>query len=140
MRNKNSLAAKVTNIDGLPRRGILRKAEVGNVKPDKGGMETNCAMPIDNAEVVDKTSMGVEGMVETANHGSMKCKQHGNRIEVIKDGNGVLHEGVNVPTAFVSHFQQFLGCDEALTTVPSPELFEHRLEINVAENMAYFVL
>ncbi|KAK1434321.1 hypothetical protein QVD17_00060 [Tagetes erecta] len=55
-------------------------------------------------------------------HNSLKCKHHGNRIEVIKDVNGELHEGENVPTAFVSHFQQFLGCDETLTMDPSPEL------------------
>ncbi|KAK1441237.1 hypothetical protein QVD17_07080 [Tagetes erecta] len=219
MMNKNSLAAKVTNIDGLPRKGLLRKAKVGNVIPGK----PNCAMPSATAEVAAEVgaipSMGEERLVATADQGSMKiqnskigdqisyadhlkqtnnnptskavnelrkrldeiqramdidplncqlgeeektclnqyneacldeerflkqkakihwlavgdannsffhnslkCKHHGNRIEVIKDVNGELHEGENVPTAFVSHFQQFLGCDETLTMAPSPEL------------------
>ncbi|KAK1408025.1 hypothetical protein QVD17_39655 [Tagetes erecta] len=68
-------------------------------------------------------------------HNSLKCKNHSNRIERVIDTNGLLHEGGDVPLAFVKHFEQFLGVEDIVTMPISPDLFERRLENGVAVNM-----
>ncbi|KAK1431795.1 hypothetical protein QVD17_08463 [Tagetes erecta] len=72
-------------------------------------------------------------------HNSLKCKNHSNRIERVIDTNGLLHEGGDVPLAFVKHFEQFLGVEDIVTMPISPDLFERRLENGVAVDMCYLV-
>ncbi|KAJ0442264.1 putative RNA-directed DNA polymerase [Helianthus annuus] len=70
-------------------------------------------------------------------HVSLKCKNHRNRIYMIKDNDGVLYEGGEVPNAFVNHFEKFLGIDEAMDVHPSPDLFTHTLDDMSAEFMVW---
>ncbi|KAK1406318.1 hypothetical protein QVD17_41612 [Tagetes erecta] len=55
-------------------------------------------------------------------HNSLKCKNHGNRIEMIKDTNGLLHEGGDVSIAFVKHFEKLLGAADTVSVPISPEM------------------
>ncbi|KAK1441117.1 hypothetical protein QVD17_06955 [Tagetes erecta] len=59
-------------------------------------------------------------------HNSLKCKNHGSRIELVKDTNGLIHEGGDVPLAFVSHFEKFLGSEDSVSLPISPDLSRHR--------------
>ncbi|KAK1427996.1 hypothetical protein QVD17_16799 [Tagetes erecta] len=68
-------------------------------------------------------------------HNSLKCKNHGSRIDLIKDCNGVVHEGGNVPIAFVTHIENFLGCEEVVSSFPTPDLFTCRLNTSDADHM-----
>ncbi|KAK1424626.1 hypothetical protein QVD17_19959 [Tagetes erecta] len=68
-------------------------------------------------------------------HKSLKCKNHGNRIEMVKDSNGLLHEGEDVHLAFVSHFEKFLGSEEGVSMPISPDLFTCRLDDSAAVYM-----
>ncbi|KAK1414781.1 hypothetical protein QVD17_30540 [Tagetes erecta] len=61
-------------------------------------------------------------------HMSLKCKNHRNRIDEIRDTNGVLHEGGNVPIAFVNHYQAFLGVQGMTSADLSLKLFSHQLD------------
>nr|XP_043639258.1 uncharacterized protein LOC122610330 [Erigeron canadensis] len=45
-------------------------------------------------------------------HRSLKYKNHRSRIEVIKDANGVLHEGGDAPLALVDHYKNILGVED----------------------------
>ncbi|KAK1441231.1 hypothetical protein QVD17_07074 [Tagetes erecta] len=47
-------------------------------------------------------------------HNTLKCRNHRARIDVITDSNGILHEGKEVPKAFVDHYVGFLGKEEAV--------------------------
>ncbi|KAK1441078.1 hypothetical protein QVD17_06915 [Tagetes erecta] len=68
-------------------------------------------------------------------HNSLKCKTHCNRVDRVTDANGLLHEGGDVPMAFVNHFEQFLGADYSVSMPVSPDLFVNRLEEDAAVNM-----
>ncbi|KAK1407862.1 hypothetical protein QVD17_39489 [Tagetes erecta] len=66
---------------------------------------------------------------------SLKCRNHRNRIDVIRDSNGVMHEGGNVPIAFVKHYEAFLGVEGVTSADPSPDLFTHQLDNDCAMDM-----
>ncbi|KAK1424456.1 hypothetical protein QVD17_19786 [Tagetes erecta] len=68
-------------------------------------------------------------------HMYLKCKNHRNRINEIRDTNGVLHEGGNVPIAFVNHYQAFLGVQGMTCADMSLELFSHQLDTGSAMDM-----
>ncbi|KAK1406257.1 hypothetical protein QVD17_41548 [Tagetes erecta] len=70
---------------------------------------------------------------------SLKCRNHRNRIDVIRDSNGVMHEGGNVPIAFVNHYEAFLGVEGVTNADPSPDLFTHQLDTDCAMDMVRFV-
>ncbi|KAK1406266.1 hypothetical protein QVD17_41557 [Tagetes erecta] len=72
-------------------------------------------------------------------HMSLKCRNHRNRIDVIRDSNGVMHEGGNVPIAFVNHYEAFLGVAGATSADPSPDLFTHQLDNDCAMDMVRLV-
>ncbi|KAK1408327.1 hypothetical protein QVD17_40001 [Tagetes erecta] len=60
---------------------------------------------------------------------------HRSRIDIIRDANGVLHEGGNVPIVFVKHFEAFLGVEGVTSAVLSPDLFSHQLATSSAMDM-----
>nr|XP_043615879.1 uncharacterized protein LOC122587779 [Erigeron canadensis] len=68
-------------------------------------------------------------------HKNLKCKNHRSKIEVIKDMNGVTHEGGDVQEALVDHYIHFLGMEHTTTLNPSPELVAKRLDQGKASNM-----
>ncbi|KAK1421765.1 hypothetical protein QVD17_24376 [Tagetes erecta] len=68
-------------------------------------------------------------------HNSLKCKTHCNRVDRVTDANGLMHEGGDVPMAFVNHFEQFLGADYSVSMPVSPDLFVNRLDEDAAVNM-----
>ncbi|KAK1414832.1 hypothetical protein QVD17_30591 [Tagetes erecta] len=68
-------------------------------------------------------------------HMSLKCRNHRSRIDIIRDANGVLHEGGNVPIVFVKHFEAFLGVEGVTSAVLSPDLFSHQLATSSAMDM-----
>ncbi|KAK1434373.1 hypothetical protein QVD17_00112 [Tagetes erecta] len=47
---------------------------------------------------------------------------HRSRIDIIRDTNGVLHEGGNVLIVFVKHYEAFLGVEGVTSAVLSPDL------------------
>ncbi|KAM0043987.1 putative RNA-directed DNA polymerase [Helianthus debilis subsp. tardiflorus] len=69
-------------------------------------------------------------------HNSVKCRNHRSRVDIIKDTDGNLYEGAEVPTAFVNHFTNFLGQKGNTTRMPTPDLFPNMLDPSVAEHMA----
>ncbi|KAJ0833348.1 putative RNA-directed DNA polymerase [Helianthus annuus] len=68
-------------------------------------------------------------------HSSLKCKNHFKRIDVISDPNGNIYEGDNVAAAFVSHYEQFLGCAGQISLQPSPDIFTNKLDSDSANHM-----
>jgi len=68
-------------------------------------------------------------------HNSLKCRNHRSRIDLIKDVNGMVHEGGNVPKAFVDHYTTFLGCEEATSIEITPDLFSNHLDPGMAIDM-----
>ncbi|KAK1441018.1 hypothetical protein QVD17_06854 [Tagetes erecta] len=63
------------------------------------------------------------------------CRNHRSRIDIIRDANGVLHEGGNVPIVFVKHFEAFFGVEGVTSAVLSPDLFSHHLASSSAMDM-----
>ncbi|KAK1429723.1 hypothetical protein QVD17_11941 [Tagetes erecta] len=61
-------------------------------------------------------------------HNTLKCRNHRARIDVITDSNGILHEGKEVPNAFVNHYVGFLGREEAVIIPITQELFDARID------------
>ncbi|KAK1414729.1 hypothetical protein QVD17_30480 [Tagetes erecta] len=61
-------------------------------------------------------------------HNTLKCRNHRARIDVITDSNGILHEGKEVPKAFVDHYVGFLGKEEAVIMPITQELFDVRID------------
>ncbi|KAK1407949.1 hypothetical protein QVD17_39577 [Tagetes erecta] len=61
-------------------------------------------------------------------HNTLKCRNHRARIDVITDSNGILHEGKEVPKAFVDHYVGFLGREEAVIIPITQELFDVRID------------
>ncbi|KAK1434326.1 hypothetical protein QVD17_00064 [Tagetes erecta] len=61
-------------------------------------------------------------------HNTLKCRNHRARIDVITDTNGILHEGKEVPKAFVDHYVGFLGKEEAVIMPITQELFDVRID------------
>ncbi|XP_021991446.1 uncharacterized protein LOC110888219 [Helianthus annuus] len=72
-------------------------------------------------------------------HMSLKCRNHISRIDVISDSRGTMFEGVNVPKAFVNHYENFLGCKGGVSLCPAPDLFTKTLSHGVATNMVHQV-
>ncbi|KAK1408027.1 hypothetical protein QVD17_39657 [Tagetes erecta] len=64
-------------------------------------------------------------------HNSLKCRNHRARIDVITDSNGILHEGKEVPKAFVDHYVGFLGREEAVIIPITQELFDVRIDQSI---------
>ncbi|KAK1406236.1 hypothetical protein QVD17_41526 [Tagetes erecta] len=42
-------------------------------------------------------------------HMTLKCRNHNSRVEMVRDRNDLMHEGSDVPKAFVNHYEDFLG-------------------------------
>ncbi|KAK1440853.1 hypothetical protein QVD17_06685 [Tagetes erecta] len=61
-------------------------------------------------------------------HNTFKCRNHRARIDVITDSNGILHDGKEVPKAFVDHYVGFLGREEAVIIPITQELFDVRID------------
>ncbi|KAK1407947.1 hypothetical protein QVD17_39575 [Tagetes erecta] len=222
MMNKNSLASKVTNIDGVPKRGMLRRngtdvlGNVKNVPHAAASVDTarkftpavSATANFDHSSTVEKTSgssyadmtrtsgMGsgslgtninlsqldqiqrlidvdpmnpllidreakllasfrmasldeerflkqkskvywlAEGDANTKYfHNTLKCRNHWARIDVITDRNGILHEGKEVPKAFVDHYVGFLGREEAVIIPITQELFDVRIDQDMSVDM-----
>ncbi|KAK1429845.1 hypothetical protein QVD17_12113 [Tagetes erecta] len=68
-------------------------------------------------------------------HNTLKSKNHWARIDVIMDGEGVVHEGEDVQQLFVTHYVNFLGCEGDVLLDPTPELFSNRLDVIEEGNM-----
>ncbi|KAK1424461.1 hypothetical protein QVD17_19791 [Tagetes erecta] len=68
-------------------------------------------------------------------HSALKCRNHRARIDVITDSNGNLHEGKEVPKAFVDHYVGFLGKEDISIIPITPELFDVRIDQAVAADM-----
>ncbi|KAK1424628.1 hypothetical protein QVD17_19961 [Tagetes erecta] len=68
-------------------------------------------------------------------HNTLKCRNHRARIDVITDRNGILHEGKEVPKAFVDHYVGFLGREEAVTILITHELFDVRIDQAMSVDM-----
>ncbi|KAK1406258.1 hypothetical protein QVD17_41549 [Tagetes erecta] len=74
---------------------------------------------------VDSDSLGTK----------VNFRNHRARIDVITDGNGILHEGKAVPKAFVDHYVGFLG-KEVISIIPiNQELFDVRIDQDMAIDM-----
>ncbi|KAK1431819.1 hypothetical protein QVD17_08513 [Tagetes erecta] len=58
----------------------------------------------------------------------VESKNHRARIDVIMDGEGVVHEGGDVQKLFVNHDVNFLGCEGDVLLEPTPDLFSTRLD------------
>ncbi|KAK1407944.1 hypothetical protein QVD17_39572 [Tagetes erecta] len=152
--DKKSLAARVTNIDGVPRRGILRRNGTDVLK------NVHAATIVDTARLIDQESELLasfrvasldeerflkqkskvhwlaEGDANTKYfHNTLKCRNHRARIDVITDSNGILHEGKEVPKAFVDHYVGFLGKEEAVIIPITQELFDVRIDQAMSVDM-----
>ncbi|KAK1431837.1 hypothetical protein QVD17_08547 [Tagetes erecta] len=68
-------------------------------------------------------------------HNTLKCKNHRAQIDVIIDSNGILHEGKDVPKAFVDHYVGFLGKEEAVIMPITQELFDVRIDQAMSVDM-----
>ncbi|KAK1421760.1 hypothetical protein QVD17_24364 [Tagetes erecta] len=68
-------------------------------------------------------------------HNTLKCQNHRARIDVITDNNGLLHEGMAVPKAFVDHYVGFLGKEEAFIIPLTQELFDVRIDQDSSDAM-----
>ncbi|KAK1440854.1 hypothetical protein QVD17_06686 [Tagetes erecta] len=68
-------------------------------------------------------------------HNTLKCRNHRARIDVIIDSNGILHEGKEVPKAFVDHYVGFLGREEAVIIPITQELFYVRIDQDMSVDM-----
>ncbi|KAK1434369.1 hypothetical protein QVD17_00108 [Tagetes erecta] len=68
-------------------------------------------------------------------HNTLKCRNHRARIDVITDSNGILHEGKEVPKAFVDHYVGFLGKEEAVIIPITQELFDVRIDRAMSVDM-----
>nr|XP_043611669.1 uncharacterized protein LOC122583315 [Erigeron canadensis] len=72
-------------------------------------------------------------------HRSQKCKNHRSRIEVIKDMNGVLHEGGDAPLALV-HYKNFLGMEDTNSLAFPYDIFQRTLSQSRANSMVRSIL
>ncbi|KAK1440849.1 hypothetical protein QVD17_06681 [Tagetes erecta] len=68
-------------------------------------------------------------------HNTLKCRNHRARIDVITDSNGILHDGKEVPKAFVDHYVGFLGREEAVIIPITQELFDVRIDQAMSVDM-----
>ncbi|KAK1414728.1 hypothetical protein QVD17_30479 [Tagetes erecta] len=51
------------------------------------------------------------------------------------DGGGCIYEGENVQKAFVTHYENFLGVKGDISLTPTPDLFQKRLDLGIANLM-----
>ncbi|KAK1414779.1 hypothetical protein QVD17_30538 [Tagetes erecta] len=140
------LASKVRNIDGHVPNTILKNpamvTKVGSINmPVKQSLEpTGTVEPeqrIENESYLDKLKS--EMPVDNNGGRTINFRNHRNRIDVIRDSNGVMHEGGNVPIAFVNHYEAFLGVEGVTSADPSHDLFTHQLDTDCAMDMVRFV-
>ncbi|GJW31621.1 sodium/hydrogen exchanger 6 [Tanacetum coccineum] len=68
-------------------------------------------------------------------HKMVKSRVCRDRIKVVKDLNNVLHEGPNVPHAFVDHYTNFLGVEGDTTPLDTHHLFLKKLISSKADHM-----
>jgi len=68
-------------------------------------------------------------------HNLLKCRNHRARIDSITDTNGLVHEGGNVPKAFMDHYTKFLGCEEVTSIDVTLDLFSNTLDPGMAIDM-----
>ncbi|GJY94750.1 sodium/hydrogen exchanger 6 [Tanacetum coccineum] len=68
-------------------------------------------------------------------HKIVKSKCVHNRIEMVRDSSNVLHEGNTVISAFVSHYEQFLGLEGTTTPLDDHGLFSRVLSDHNADFM-----
>ncbi|GJU30304.1 sodium/hydrogen exchanger 6 [Tanacetum coccineum] len=68
-------------------------------------------------------------------HKIVKSKCAHNRIKMVWDSSNVLHEGNVVVSAFVSHYEQFLGLEGTITPLDDHRLFSRVLSNHKAEFM-----
>nr|GEY00043.1 hypothetical protein [Tanacetum cinerariifolium] len=68
-------------------------------------------------------------------HNIVKSKCVRNRIEMVQDSSNVLHEGNMDVSAFVSHYEQFLGLEGTTTPLDDHRLFSRVLSDHKAEFM-----
>ncbi|GJV21152.1 uncharacterized protein Tco_1370172 [Tanacetum coccineum] len=71
-------------------------------------------------------------------HKIVKSKCARNRIEIVRDSSNVLHEGNAVASAFVLHYEQFLGIEGTTTPLDDHGVFfrvlsDHKVEFMVRE-------
>nr|XP_043612922.1 uncharacterized protein LOC122584908 [Erigeron canadensis] len=68
-------------------------------------------------------------------HNSVKSKNHRSRIEVIKDVNGVIHEGKAAALALVAHYENFLGSRGDMSPFMHDGLFSRIIDTQQANDM-----
>ncbi|XP_071741234.1 uncharacterized protein [Rutidosis leptorrhynchoides] len=69
-------------------------------------------------------------------HKVVQGKIHRSKIHSVVDFHGLLHEGVDVPGAFVNHYAQFLGQASNCAHIANPEsLFIKQLPAEIALGM-----
>ncbi|XP_035830140.1 uncharacterized protein LOC110901221 [Helianthus annuus] len=69
-------------------------------------------------------------------HSAVKCRNHINKIHIIKDTFGNLHEGDGVALALVNHFQGSFGTKGGLGKRVDNDIFSNKLQSHVAESMS----
>lgn len=60
-------------------------------------------------------------------HKVVKARKARNRIDSVVDGLGNRFDGSDVPTAFVSHYRDFLGSPGVISNLDTSELFSNKL-------------
>ncbi|GJX24441.1 sodium/hydrogen exchanger 6 [Tanacetum coccineum] len=73
-------------------------------------------------------------------HKVIKGRNSRSRIEVIKNTNGFIHDGDQVPNIFVAHYNQFLGTLGEAIPLDLPSLYLKVLDPNKAAHMVHPVL
>ncbi|GJV51073.1 sodium/hydrogen exchanger 6, partial [Tanacetum coccineum] len=73
-------------------------------------------------------------------HKVVKIKCARNRIEMVRDALNVLHEGNEVPEAFVAHYISFLGAAGQVSTFNVENLFTNVLDIHKADFMVQDIM
>ncbi|XP_022040599.1 uncharacterized protein LOC110943151 [Helianthus annuus] len=68
-------------------------------------------------------------------HNVVKCRNHINKINIIKDAAGNTYEDTEVSTALVNHFRDFLGSDGGMVSRITHDVFSTTLNPIVAEHM-----
>ncbi|KAK1407921.1 hypothetical protein QVD17_39548 [Tagetes erecta] len=68
-------------------------------------------------------------------HMSLKCRNHNSRVDMVRDRNDLMHEGSDVPKAFVKHYEDFLGTVGDSNRLPTLDLFCRTLDNQLALSM-----
>ncbi|KAK1434377.1 hypothetical protein QVD17_00116 [Tagetes erecta] len=141
----SGIASKVTNIDGNPICGILKKSAAQGAVAATADMSSKVLgesyaekTKATNGLESDKVKVGKNRV----NFQFMQSKDEYpeadvvlSRIDIIMDGGGKFHEGDNVQKAFVTHYEKFLGCEGDTSIESAPDLFIVRLDDTIANRM-----